>query len=555
MPRKFKYASVISDVDQRTKIPGTNMVQNNAGGFVFEVNPWVQLRRFLILGSEGGSYYVKEEDLTLECSEVIINLIRTNGRRVVEEIADVSKNGLAAKNDPAIFCLALCFTHGNDETKMIAKTNFPDIVRTGTHLFQFCDAIKKLRGWGPAIRKTISTWYKSKNIKTLSYQMAKYRQRGGWTNRDVLRLNHVHPHDNHKLNDLFKWATGNLDLENLTEPEDHLTYPWCVTQLNAFEKKIQDLAKNNQTIESNKLAKIAKDTAKNMIEKYGLSWEMIPSILLDEKIWETIFPNLPMTALIRNLGNLTSYGILSYSKESNVKLAVEKITNDDILQKAKIHPISILSALKIYSQGFGKNNQWTPIPEIQDALDDAFYKSFKFAKPIGKSILIGLDVSGSMFYNRCLGMNHLTAAEAGAAMTMYWKHTEDMNCKVMGFQHDFVDLGFTKKETLNSALERIGGGYFRATDCSLPMEYALENKIRVDAFVVITDNETWIGNIHPCKMLDIYRRKFGINSKLVVLATTPTNFSIADPKDPNTLDVVGFDASVPKILNEFIRME
>jgi 60 kDa SS-A/Ro ribonucleoprotein len=47
---------------QMTPVPGT--VQNNAGGFVYQIDKWEQFDRFLILGSEGGTYYVNEHNLT-----------------------------------------------------------------------------------------------------------------------------------------------------------------------------------------------------------------------------------------------------------------------------------------------------------------------------------------------------------------------------------------------------------------------------------------------------------------------------------------------------------
>jgi len=41
--------------------------------------------------------------------------------------------------------------------------------------------------------------------------------------------------------------------------------------------------------------------------------------------------------------------------------------------------------------------------------------------------------------------------------------------------------------------------------------------------------------------------------KLIVVAMTSNNVSIADPNDKNMLDIAGFDASVPDIINDFIR--
>src|SRR5690606_37272782 len=39
-------------------------VKNSAGGFVFEVSPEQRLRGFLVLGTEGGTFYVGERELT-----------------------------------------------------------------------------------------------------------------------------------------------------------------------------------------------------------------------------------------------------------------------------------------------------------------------------------------------------------------------------------------------------------------------------------------------------------------------------------------------------------
>src|SRR5262245_34948535 len=43
---------------QSEPIPGSNQVPNNAGGHAFAVDNWTRLDRFLVLGTENGSYYV-----------------------------------------------------------------------------------------------------------------------------------------------------------------------------------------------------------------------------------------------------------------------------------------------------------------------------------------------------------------------------------------------------------------------------------------------------------------------------------------------------------------
>jgi hypothetical protein len=93
---------------------------------------------------------------------------------------------------------------------------------------------------------------------------------------------------------------------------------------------------------------------------------------------------------------------------------------------------------------------------------------------------------------------------------------------------------------------------FSSTDCALPMVRALENKEQVDAFVIYTDSETYMGKIHPQAALEEYRRATGIDAKLIVVGMTSNCLTIADPKDLNTLNLAGFDTATPRLINDFI---
>jgi 60 kDa SS-A/Ro ribonucleoprotein len=93
---------------------------------------------------------------------------------------------------------------------------------------------------------------------------------------------------------------------------------------------------------------------------------------------------------------------------------------------------------------------------------------------------------------------------------------------------------------------------FSATDCSLPIVRALENKEHVDAFVIYTDSETYMGKIHPQAALEQYRAATGIDAKLIVVGMTSNCLTIADPKDLNTLNLAGFDTATPRLINDFI---
>ena len=85
------------------------------------------------------------------------------------------------------------------------------------------------------------------------------------------------------------------------------------------------------------------------------------------------------------------------------------------------------------------------------------------------------------------------------------------------------------------------------------MLYAKRDNLQVENFMVLTDNETWAGKMHPFQALKQYRSHSGINSKLVVVDMTASEFAIADPSDPGMLDVAGFSTDVPSVIAEFAR--
>jgi hypothetical protein len=94
---------------------------------------------------------------------------------------------------------------------------------------------------------------------------------------------------------------------------------------------------------------------------------------------------------------------------------------------------------------------------------------------------------------------------------------------------------------------------FSSTDCALPMIQALKNNEQVDAFVIYTDSETYMGTIHPQAALEEYRKATGIDAKLIVVGMTSNCLTIADPKDLNTLNLAGFDTATPRIISDFIQ--
>ena len=105
---------------QSQPIPGSTQVHNSGGGYSWQVDDWTRLDRFLILGAEGGTYYITERDLVKQNHDAILRCIKADGVRAVNRIVEISDAGRAPKNDPAIFALALVVTHGDAQAKVHA---------------------------------------------------------------------------------------------------------------------------------------------------------------------------------------------------------------------------------------------------------------------------------------------------------------------------------------------------------------------------------------------------------------------------------------------------
>lgn len=530
-----------NNTPQSVKAVDTQVV-NNAGGFVFTVSDRDRLERFLILGTDGGTYYVGEKKMTEQNIAFLRKMVKNDERLVVDSAVAVSEEGRAYRNSPAIFAIVLALTEGQD--KAYAREAFNKVVRTSTHLFEAVEYIDSLGGWGRSKRKAVAGWYENKDAGSLAYQAVKYRQRNGWTHKDVLRLSHAKP-DPYVANFMLgkKWVSD----------ETPSIFP-------AFEAMQQ--------------AKDVKSVLSILDFQKNLPWETIPTeFLKDVKVWKTLFGNgqLKGQALIRNITRLAKAG--AFSDMQFAADYAKALTDEEMIAKTRLHPINFLNAIVVYtegqvsrSSGYGyyasrQDKSWTSESVIIDALNDGFHASFKSVEPAGKRTMLAIDVSGSMA-SPAMGLD-LSCAQVSGAVAMTVARTEPAHI-IRGFTTgggsrygygrggaELTDLGISAKSSLPDAMRKVQHNNFGGTDCAQPMLWALENKVEVDTFVVITDNETWAGRTHPFQALKQYRDKTGIDARLAVLGVASTDFTIASPEDRGMMDFVGFDSAAPRVLADF----
>ena len=291
--------------------------------------------------------------------------------------------------------------------------------------------------------------------------------------------------------------------------------------------------------------------------------EHLPTHLMSSPaIWTHLLKDMGLTALIRNLGKLSSIGVMASRRQEIVAM----LGNEKQIRDSKVHPFAVLVVMKVFSKGAGELGSMTwPIDNyIVTALSNTFVKAFGNIPKTGKRIMVALDVSGSMSGAFCAGSTSVSCRDGSVAMAMATVLAErdengqlSPNTHVYSFTTVFKNVtgafstpGLTLDQAIRGTNDVFGG-----TDCALPMKHATDHRIPIDAFIVYTDSETYAPTIHPQVALEQYRKTMGIEAKLVVVGMASNCLSIADPKDKNTLNLAGFDTSTPTIMSMFINGE
>src|SRR4051794_34139583 len=396
--------------------PLRGQTANGAGGFTWAVDDWARLRRFLILGSQGGSYYAGEWTLTRENADAVERCLAADGARTVATIVEISEAGRAAKNDAAVFALALAAGVGDEATRRAALDALPRVCRTATHLFQFVTFVEGFRGWGRSLRRAVGGWYAGRSPGALAYQAVKYREREGVTHRAVLR----------RPPPAGPGMACNPTLE--LGDEQRRLFEWIVRggPSDGLPRLVEGFA----------LAQAAETPARAaaLVREYGLPREALPSEhLTSPEVWEALLDDMPTTALVRNLATMTRVGVLAPGSDGTAK-AVAQLGDRERIRQARVHPIALLVALRTYAAGRGVRGKhsWTPVGQIVDALDAAFYTAFENVEPTGKRLLLALDVSGSMGFGAVAGVPDLSPRDASAALALVTAASET-RYEIVGF--------------------------------------------------------------------------------------------------------------------------
>ena len=586
----------------RKPIPGREkeMKLNHAGGYSFSTSDMERMLRFLILGADTNTYYQDQKTLVKQNTANVQKCIEADPKAVVDLIVDVSLNSRALKQDAGLYALAMVASYGIDlpdpvepdekdydqealglyedafneyeelkaahdravDARGYALSKLHLVARTPTALYTFASFVGDMRGWGRGLRKAFARWYTMKPLDKLAMQAWKYKQRGGFSHRDVLRLAHPVTDDMQR----------NVVFEYMTHPDESPLTKGLPKHRNGRIKGFGVPAHDQIAAAEEVLHLQGKDAATvkravNLITKYRLTHEAVPSQLKQSPaIWEALLEDMPLQAMVSNLGRMSAVGLIKPLSAASKKV-IDALHNGEAIERSRMHPMKFLIAAKQYGTGRGRSGMiWTPNTKIIDALDDGFYASFGNVVPTGKNLLVAIDDSGSMqggWGSPVAGIPGFTAAEAAAAFGLVLYKTEP-NCHMIGFADDIREWKRLSTRIRIDGLKKLigqGGGTYTA----LPVHYVMEQKLDVDGIVSFTDNETWAGgdrwgygfNRHSrsgkvAELLPQYANRVGHRVRFINCAMTATSCTDVDPSNKDMFEVAGLDSNVPNLVGEFL---
>lgn len=566
------------DAGEKKEVPvsvrtNARQVRNSAGGWVYDVGLEEQLKRFLVLGARG-TYYKASKEVVLDNLKVLDQWM---DKMPAEKVVDlfVEMRPRVPKSSTLLACTAYCMRFGSVELKREIGANIGKICWTGDDLMRLVDFSKKFqRGWGRSYSRAIRNWYHSRDNIKLVKQMTKYQNRYNWSQRDVLKLASVYPL-NAGMDAIFAYAVSRI--RGGEERRANAMVKVDTALRNASDEDTRDAMMYIYAIEQmwEHLGKGEMDRAIVVGAHYEFPWELFPTEMLCEwELWEKHLLNvIGPRALLRQLNRLTNMGL--GNRPATLRRVIEKF--DDGKWCSGAHPASFAIALMQYAKGKSEDGKsfWTPIPAILKAVERGMLLSYGYAhcmlgdNPGNKRIVLAIDVSPSMSAPRAaveglggllavdvaglMGAILLSGEAAGSVIPMKFSSmvTRGIYGDREGITRINADNSTGVLEFVKMVRDDIGWG---GTDCSLPISWALRSNTYVEAFIVITDNETWVGD-HPDETLKRYRREVNPNAKMIVIAASPGSRTIGDPRDPKSMNCVGFDLATPQIIEAFVRGE
>lgn len=484
-----------------------------------------QTVQVLTTGTLGTTFYASGEQLGTESMQVLTAMRKKDSGFLARALCWAREQGYM-KTLP-ILGLAI-HSAGRGTTKESFETIFDRIVRIPDDLRAFAklctgEIIQGRKGLGGYSHDAVRAWV-SEHLN--EYWALKYGSNKSEhpTLRDILRMVRPVPTSPAQA-ELFRWIVrGELEDDPSLNPKLH-----------AFEQ-LKKSTNEQEIIEC--------------IRKGRLPFEIVIPVVkeMTPAIWTELLYQAPYQNLLRNLATFTRHGV--FTDEKNVEYAIGRLTDARAIEHAKVLPFRFFNAWKKY-----KESEYADI-RIADALRQALEISFVNMPEFGGgTVALGIDVSGSMgrVFGQKGSMKYCDIA--GIFTGALLKRIQGRAISLPFEGHIVSSEGISGRDDIMVTAEKISemsnGG---STAVGAPIEHLMKNKIAVDTFIGITDDQEWAyGEGYDCSgsFIELWRRykkEVNPNAKAFLVRIAPYRDSVAPKGEKDMYFISGWNANALRFI-------
>ena len=273
--------------------------------------------------------------------------------------------------------------------------------------------------------------------------------------------------------------------------------------------------------------KVWSDSVPGLAKRAGATWEVLVSQFGSKKeVWEAIAPLMGYMALLRNIGNFLSVDV---STELVRKIA-GKLADPEKVAKSKQLPFRFMAAYRTLfpdNSGFGyygsragvdrDRSSWNKrkLQIFLDAIETAMDHSIINVPELPGVTCIAADNSGSM--SSPLSQKSVITIRDAANALCAIVHRRCEESYVAAFGDKSVWPPLTKRNSVLTNMQNIATykDSYRghSTNAWTVLDYLIENKIKVDRIIVLSDMQCynsngWYSGRSVAEYLKQYRRQF-----------------------------------------------
>lgn len=194
------------------------------------------------------------------------------------------------------------------------------------------------------------------------------------------------------------------------------------------------------------------------------------------EVWEELIDSgkVGMMALLRNLNNILN------ADPENLDKVLDTFKSEKNITRSKILPF------RFYSAYSSIENNPNCSSKVLGVLEEALEISTKNIEKLDGKSLVAIDVSGSMTQS-ISARSTISVGEIAVLLGAIANHICD-DTIILTFDDRLKKISLSKHSGIISnakSIKMTGGG----TDISLPLIHLLENKIKVDRIILLSDNE------------------------------------------------------------------